>query len=287
MTTPAAAAPNTRATSTPRHAPPDLPLPDLDTPRAQVLLAVADDALVSGHRASHWTGVAPTLEEDLAFSTIAQDGINQADLWYAVVLGTEHPQRQAGVDALGLGRDPAGYRHANLGEHPPRDFGFTLARHWVLTHFAAVRLAALQRSRDPDVAALAAKLLHEQRYHHEHAEHWFDLLARADDDARERFRTALGAVLAEAGGLTEAVVDEAAAVDAGVLPDGHPALWPALLERLGPRLATAGYDDLLAAAGRAPDEALGGRVGRHGDDFTEDVWPEMTALYRAHPGARW
>src|SRR5690606_14780200 len=53
-------------------------LPPLATPRAQVLLAVADDALISGHRASHWTGVAPSLEEDLAFSTIAQDGIGHA-----------------------------------------------------------------------------------------------------------------------------------------------------------------------------------------------------------------
>jgi ring-1,2-phenylacetyl-CoA epoxidase subunit PaaC len=63
-------------------------LPDLDTPRAQVLLALADDALITGHRASHWTGVAPSLEEDLAFSTIAQDGINHADLWYQVLIGS-------------------------------------------------------------------------------------------------------------------------------------------------------------------------------------------------------
>jgi ring-1,2-phenylacetyl-CoA epoxidase subunit PaaC len=274
------------ASSAPRHAPTDLALPDVDAPRAQVLLAVADDALISGHRASHWTGVAPTLEEDLAFATIAQDGINQADLWYGVLLGSEHPQRQAAVDALGLGRAPDGYRHANLCEQPPGDFAFTLARHWVLTHFAVVRLEALRDSTDPEVAGLAARLLHEHRYHHEHAEHWFGLLARGDDEARGRFRAALAAVLPATPGLTEPAPGEAAG-EAEVLPGGHPALWPRLLDRLAPRLATAGYDDLVPHEDQAPEAALGGRHGRHGPGFTADVWPEMTALYREHPGARW
>ena len=30
----------------------------------------------------------------------------------------------------------------------------------------------------------------------------------------------------------------------------------------------------------------GGRKGRHSEDFLP-LWEEMTALYRAHPGARW
>ncbi len=30
-----------------------------------------------------------------------------------------------------------------------------------------------------------------------------------------------------------------------------------------------------------------GRYGHHTEDFTVDVWPEMTELHRAHPGAVW
>ena len=30
----------------------------------------------------------------------------------------------------------------------------------------------------------------------------------------------------------------------------------------------------------------GGRSGRHSEDF-QKLWEEMTALYRAHPGATW
>lgn len=269
-------------------APPASLLPALDTPRAQVLLAVADDALITGHRASHWTGVAPSLEEDLAFSTIAQDGINHADLWYQVLIGPDHDDLRARVDALGLGRVPEDYRQAIVCERPPRDFAYTLARHWILTRFEAVRLETLTRSSDTEVAAIAVKLTHELRYHREHADHWFHTLSGGGDDARQRFHAALGAVLPASLGLYEAVDGEAEAVADGLLPIGHPDLRALVEAETTPLLRAADYDDLVPAdSDTVPDADAGGRLGRHSDDFTVDVWPEMTELYRAHPGARW
>ncbi len=260
---------------------------DLTGARAQLLLVLADDELVFGHRASHWTGVAPSLEEDLAFSTIAQDEINHADVWYQVLIGLEvtgDAQRTA-VDALGLGRQPDAYRHAIVCERPPRDFAATLARHWAYERFDALRLDALTASSDPDVAAVATKLRFEERYHHEHAELWFTRLTTTSDEARERFRTALATELPEALGLAEPFPAEAEATEAGLLPVGHAALGERWLEGLAPTLAAADLADLLPTA--VPPAASGGRDGRHSPDFTDDVWPEMTALYRAHPGARW
>jgi ring-1,2-phenylacetyl-CoA epoxidase subunit PaaC len=266
-----------------------LGLPDLTSPRAQVLLAIADDALVTGHRSSHWTGVAPSIEEDLAFSTIAQDGISHADLWYRVLLegaGFDGEIR-AGVDALGLGRDPGGYRHAIVCERPPVDFATTLARHWVHVHVEGARLGALVNSSDAEVAAVAVKLAHELRYHVEHAELWFDRLT-GDDAARERFRAALAATLPESLGLFEPVDGEEQAIADGLFPLGHVALRDLWLAVAGPRLDAAGMGELVPDEHTAvPAEATGGRRGRHSEDFTTDVWPEMTALYRAHPGARW
>jgi ring-1,2-phenylacetyl-CoA epoxidase subunit PaaC len=277
---------STRPTSATVHAPTDLALPDLDAPRSQVLLAIADDALVTGHRAAHWTGVAPTLEEDLAFATIAQDGVNHADLWYRVLVGEDHPRQRAAVDALGLGRAPSGYRHAVLCEHEPRDFAFTLARHWVTTTLDAVRLDALAGSSDGAVAALAGKLRHELRYHREHAALWLDRLL-ADDEAHGRLRDALAVVLPEVAGLLEPVGGEDAPEAQRVLPGGHPGLRDALRDHLAARLDAGGDGDLVTLLTTPTASALGGRVGRHGPAFTADVWPEMTALYRGHPGARW
>jgi ring-1,2-phenylacetyl-CoA epoxidase subunit PaaC len=276
-------------------------LPDLTTPRAQVLLAIADDGLLWGHRASHWTGVAPSLEEDLAFSTIAQDGINHADLWYQVLLGGDTAaagtaahvtrgalERRDAVDALALGRPPDGYRHAIVCERPPGDFATTLARHWILTRFEAARLGALVVSSDVEVAALARRIAHELRYHDAHADHWFQRLAHGGDDAHARFGTALADVLPESLGLFEPVAGEDEAIAAGLFPVGHAALREVVFEVAAPELRAAGYGALVPADdARAPADASGGRLGRHGPDLVEDAWPEMTALHRAHPGARW
>ncbi|MFA9444522.1 1,2-phenylacetyl-CoA epoxidase subunit PaaC [Egicoccus sp. AB-alg6-2] len=263
-------------------------LPDLTTARARLLLVLADDELISGHRASHWTGVAPSLEEDLAFSTIAQDEINHADVWYQLLLGEDHADVRAGVDALGLGRAPQDYLHAIVCERPPGDFAYTLARHWAYDRFDVVRLAALADSSDADVAAVAVKLLHEERYHLEHADHWFARLAAGGDEPRRRLRDALAIVLPETLGLFEPFAGEDEAVEQGLLPVDHATLRARWSEIVGAMLDEAGFGALLPAPDAAtPEAASGGRQGRHSPDFTDDVWPEMTALYRAHPGARW
>ena len=261
---------------------------DLTTPRACLLLAVGDDDLVSGHRASHWTGVAPSIEEDLAFSTIAQDAINHADLWYQVLLGTSSADLIAEVDAIGLGRAPDGYRHAIVCERPPRDFAYTLARHFLYDHLASVRLEALAGSSDPDIAALATKLRHEERYHLEHADHWFRRLATGGDEPHHRLRDALVDVLPESLGLTEPPPGEDEAIEVGLLPVPHLQLRARWLEIVAPMLEDGGYGELVPEVDApVPPEASGGREGRHTEDFTQDVWTEMTMVYRAHPGARW
>ena len=44
----------------------------------ELILKMADDALIIGHRNSEWTGLGPILEEDIAFSSMAQDKIGHA-----------------------------------------------------------------------------------------------------------------------------------------------------------------------------------------------------------------
>jgi len=49
---------------------------------AAYLIAVADDELIIGHRHSEWTGFAPDIESDVALSSIAQEEIGHARLFY-------------------------------------------------------------------------------------------------------------------------------------------------------------------------------------------------------------
>ncbi len=80
------------------------------------LLTLADDELVLGWRDSEWTGIAPFLEEDVAFSSIAQTEIGHARAFYelaAAELGTT-------ADELAFDRKPEEYRSARLVEHAAR-----------------------------------------------------------------------------------------------------------------------------------------------------------------------
>src|SRR6059058_5707353 len=85
-----------------------------DDPRIELLFALADDELILGHRHSEWTGWAPHIEEDLAFSSIAQDEMAHARLLY----GLAQDVTGRDVDGLALGRRPEEYRNAVLCERP-------------------------------------------------------------------------------------------------------------------------------------------------------------------------
>ena len=55
---------------------------------ADLLLAMADDEFVLGFWDSEWTGIAPVLEEDVAFASLAQDEIGHARLLYELAPGS-------------------------------------------------------------------------------------------------------------------------------------------------------------------------------------------------------
>ena len=50
-----------------------------------LLTRIADDDLIIGHRNSEWTGLAPILEEDIAFSSMAQDEMGHAQAYYQLI----------------------------------------------------------------------------------------------------------------------------------------------------------------------------------------------------------
>jgi len=69
---------------------------------AQELLRLADDELILGWRNSEWTGIAPFLEEDVAFSSIAQTEIGHARAWYELAAR----ELDTDADSLAFDREP-------------------------------------------------------------------------------------------------------------------------------------------------------------------------------------
>ena len=141
--------------------------------RARLLLDLADDELILGWRNSEWTGIAPFLEEDVAFSSIAQNEIGHARALYDLVardLGGD-------ADAIAFDRKPDEYRCAPLVQlRLVPDWARTIARHVLYETADAIRIERLKEHDDAELAGIAAKIEREEVYHRLHAEMWLERL---------------------------------------------------------------------------------------------------------------
>jgi ring-1,2-phenylacetyl-CoA epoxidase subunit PaaC len=144
----------------------------MDQEVQNTLLAIADDELILGWRDSEWTGIAPFLEEDVAFSSIAQNEIGHARALYELVAR----ERETTADGLAFDREPSEYRCSPLVELRLLDWEKTIARHYLYEQADAARLERLRQSDDAEIAGLAAKIDREETYHRMHAQMWFDRL---------------------------------------------------------------------------------------------------------------
>lgn len=258
---------------------PSLRPPEVRSALAGYLLAIADDELILGHRHSEWTGFAPDIESDVALSSVAQEEIGHAKLFYeraCDLLG--------GVpDTLAYGRSPDEFRNGVCVERPNGDWGFTIARMCLYDHADAVRLEALAAGTVSQLADLAKTLRREEKYHLMYGEQWLRHLSKATVDSRTRVQDALERAWPDAWMLFEPVDAQDALVAAGVMQVDARDQRRAWQAQMGPVLEGAGLK-----MPSPPDVVTvpNGRTGRHTDDLRV-LLDEMTSVWRTEPGARW
>jgi ring-1,2-phenylacetyl-CoA epoxidase subunit PaaC len=242
---------------------------------AELLLSVADDEFVIGFWDSEWTGIAPMLEEDVATSSIAQDEIGHARALYELLASVTDDD----ADRIAYGRDADAFRHAALLNHARGDWAFSVARRYLYETADSVRLAALARSADASLAALAAKMRREETYHLLHADAWVRRLAEGAPDGRERLAVAIGALWPDAQEVFAPLAAEEELVRSGTLAEPMRALHAEWQGRVRPVLEPLA-PDLPAVA-----PSLDGRT-RRTDDFRW-LHDEMTSVYRSDSTAHW
>lgn len=246
-------------------------LPDL-------LLSLADDELMIGHRASEWTGLGPLLEADLALSSIAQDEMGHALLLYTLL----HEEFDLpDPDQLVYYRSAAEFRNAIFCELPRGDWGEAVVRHFLYDLAEQIRWEALTRSAYAPLAAIAKKILPEERYHLIHGQTWMKRLAQGGADSQKRMQAWLDALLPHAVALWEPVPNEEELVAQGITPRSaelRDKWWSAVRTALESSFALPALDEM--------DPIVGGRSGTV-SEYRSQLVEAMQLLHKEMPGTKW
>lgn len=244
-----------------------------------LLFRMADDQLIVAHRNSEWTGLGPILEEDIAFSSIAQDKLGHAQALYAILqtLGEPDP------DTTAFTRAETEFRCCHLVEYPIGEYEFSLMRHLMFDMAEMLRFEMLENSTCEPLAKLARKLRGEIKYHVFHATTWAEQLgAKGTEESHARMQSAANMVFPLALGIFEPSEYEDALAAEGVFA-GERALEERWMAAVG---AVLERSNLTLPARDAVTPAYGGRKGYH----TEHLAPmlaEMQEVFRIDPTAQW
>ncbi|MGY1683532.1 1,2-phenylacetyl-CoA epoxidase subunit PaaC [Geodermatophilus sp. SYSU D01176] len=252
-------------------------------------LMLGDDALVLAQRLTQWVTSAPELEEEVAIGNIGLDLLGQARLLLARagsvgVLGRSRDLATGTIpdeDALAYFRDADEFRHTALVEAPNGDFARTMVR---LLVAASVRLAVFARlrdSRDPVLAAIAAKGVKELTYHRDHAARWVLRLGDGTAESHRRAQDGVEVVWPLLADLFTATDVETRLAAAGVAVD--PADVRAEVRDVLTRVLERAT---LAVPGWPADAPPRGRLGQHGPELAE-LLDTLQGLARQHPAATW
>ncbi|QRG67075.1 1,2-phenylacetyl-CoA epoxidase subunit PaaC [Brevibacillus choshinensis] len=254
---------------------------------ADLLFQLADDDFILAYRGSEWLGLAPHIEEDVAFSSMSQDMMGHAVMYYEM------------LEALGLGkaddiaqlRESAAFRNAILVErkngegeyndNPHYDWAYAIVRSYVYGLHKQVRLEALQQSSYQPLALISRKMLTEHRYHLMHWQVWLKQLANSTPEARNRLEAAIAKVWQDAGELSDLGLNADNIARFGLIA-GEDLLRQKWLNHTKKIFQNAG----LSWPGEPGTAAIRGRAGEHTPEL-EQALATLSEVYRIDPAAGW
>ncbi len=243
-----------------------------------LLYKMADDLLILGHRNSEWTGMGPLLEEDIAFSSMAQDKVGQSLALYTILheLGEQNP------DIVAFTRNANQFHNCVLVELPNQEYDFSLVRHFLFDTADSLRWEMLTKSSYEPLALLAKKIKGELRYHTLHANTWIRQLGSATEESVSRLQRSISVAMPYAFGIFEESPYEKEIISSGIF-EGE----KVLMERWKIKVIEAISQTRL----QVPDWKIitsfsGGRTGQHSEHL-QPMLEEMSEVFRIDPTAEW
>jgi ring-1,2-phenylacetyl-CoA epoxidase subunit PaaC len=244
----------------------------------ELLYKMADDLLIIGHRNSEWTGLGPMLEEDIAFSSMAQDKIGQSLALYQLLetLGEPEP------DTTAFTRNAAEFHCSHFVEYPIGGYDFSLMRHFLFDNAELIRYELLSESGFEALAKLARKFKGELKYHKFHGDTFVMKLGQGTEESHNRMQEALDLCWNLALGYMEESPYEDVLIQEGIWK-GEAFLKNRWIEAVSPVLEQAG---LHIPDVSAWNPSTGGRQGQH-TPHLQPMLEEMGEVFRLDPQAEW
>jgi ring-1,2-phenylacetyl-CoA epoxidase subunit PaaC len=244
----------------------------------ELLYKIADDQLILGHRNSEWTGFGPLLEEDIAFSSMAQDKVGQSQAMFTLLhnLGEQEP------DTVAFMRNADQFHNCILVELPNNEYDFSLIRHFLFDTAEAIRFEMLSESSYVPLAELARKIRGELRYHTLHANTWIKQLGTATEESISRLQKALEFTTPYALGIFEPSPFENELISTGVFA-GEFALQEQWSKKI---MQTLSQTSLRIPDLKSLKPVYGGRIGKHSEHL-QPLLNEMSEVFKIDPQAEW
>jgi ring-1,2-phenylacetyl-CoA epoxidase subunit PaaC len=247
-------------------------------PLKELLYKMADDQLIIGHRNSEWTGFGPLLEEDIAFSSMAQDKIGHSLALYTIL----HELGESDPDTVAFTRNANQFHNSIFTELPNQEYDFSLVRHFLYDTAEALRFELLTNSTCEPLAQVARKVRGELRYHTLHAKTWVKQLGSATEESVSRLQKSLEQAMPYALGMFEESPYEKEIIAAGIF-EGEKKLkelWMTKVEE------TISQTSLRLPDWKIVQPIIGGRTGKH-TEHLQPLLDEMSEVFRIDPGAEW
>lgn len=244
----------------------------------ELLYKMADDQLILGHRNSEWTGMGPLLEEDIAFSSMAQDKVGQSLALYTLLqqVGENDP------DTIAFTRNANQFHNCVFVELPNLEYDFSLIRHFLFDTAEALRFEMLTHSSCEPLAQLATKIRGELRYHTLHANTWMKQLGSATPESIGRLQKSLEYAMPYALGIFENSPFEQDLIKNGIF-EGE--------QKLKEKWVTKVETIISQTRLHLPDwnlvqPVMGGRLGKHSEHL-QPLLDEMSEVFKIDPTAEW
>lgn len=250
----------------------------------ELLYQLADDDFIVSYRGSEWLGLAPHIEADVAFSSITQNTMGHAVLYFNLL--EELGAGEANVlahERLPAERRNATYFEKRNGEgsyleEPYYDWALTVVRHYLYEAFKKVKLEAISKGSYQPLAMIAQKVLMEQTYHLAHWKMWIRQLQASNKDAQTRIQSRVEEAWSEFQDVLE-LGPEADAMEKYQLIGGEDSLKEQWLKEVTATLKDTPASPLSRKYGS-------GRNGEHTADL-EQALKTLAEVYNSDRNAIW